>query len=142
LATTRKTVAREHEKYTELQQQKQSVDKYLKAAEKDYETAISTNQRLTEMNKDLQKSLMLVNEKMYTVERNYKQLEYETNSLKEKANDDAEGLTNSIDTIRKELHQTERKLSECVEALRLSKQEVEALHEEIAARDKVVHIFI
>jgi hypothetical protein len=43
------------------------VDKHLKVTEKDYESAISSNQRLTEMNKDLQKSLMIVNEKAYAL---------------------------------------------------------------------------
>jgi hypothetical protein len=46
---------------------KVNVDKHLNVTEMDYESAISSNQRLTEMNKDLQKSLMIVNEKAYAL---------------------------------------------------------------------------
>jgi hypothetical protein len=71
-------------------------------------------------------------------DRKFQQLEYETNALKEKANDDAEGLTSTMDSMRRELLMTERRLGDAVEALRLSKLEVEAMNEEISARDKVL----
>jgi len=114
----------------------------LHQAEKDYELSVTSSTRLSEMNKELQKSLMFSNEKYYSLERQKAALEFEAASLKDSANNDNEGLTSAVDFLRREITEIETKLEASIEELklaRLDKIEVEtALNGEILARDKAI----
>ena len=141
MTNARKALSREHEKYADLKAAKEKVDLKLHQAEKDYELSVTSSTRLSEMNKELQKSLMFSNEKYYSLERQKAALEFEAASLKDSANNDNEGLTSAVDFLRKEITEIETKLEASIEELklaRLDKIEVEtALNGEILARDKV-----